>query len=58
MVQQWKNKVEQLKKQLGNADVLNQREEEKIVLISQQLKDSHIASKASSFLDLTYEDLK
>ena len=42
-------KDEQLKHQLENADVLNQQQAEQIPLINQQLKDAHLASKASSF---------
>ena len=33
-VQQWQKRAEQLKKQLGNADVLNQQQEVQIVLIN------------------------
>ena len=58
IVQQWKNKVEQLKHQLGNVDILNQQQVEKIALTNKQLKDALLASKASSFLNLTPEDFK
>ena len=57
MVHQWKKKAEQLKQQLGNADILNQQQAEQIALINQWLKDAHLASKAS-FLDLTLEEFK
>ena len=57
-VQQWKNKVEQLKHQLENSDVLNLQQAEQIAYVNQQLKDAHLASKASSFLDRIPKDFK
>ena len=45
-------KDEQLKHQLENANVLNRQQAEQIAHVNQQLKDAHLASKASSFLDL------
>ena len=45
-------KAEEMKHQLENAEVVNQQQEEQIAHVNQQLKDAHLASKASSFLDL------
>ena len=51
MKQEFENKIKQLQKKtehlkhyLVNADVLNQQQEKKIVILEKQLKDSQIAS--------------
>ena len=51
-------KAKELKHQLENAKVVNQQGAEQIALVNQQVKDAQLASKASSFLDMTPEDFK
>ena len=57
-IEEWKKKVEEAKHQLRNAEVLNQQQVEQIALVNQELKDVHLASKGSSFVDLRLEDFK
>ena len=57
-VDEWKNKVEEVKHQLRNVEFVNQKQVEKIDLINQELKDVHLASKGSSFVDLIPKDFK
>ena len=44
--------------QIRNVEVVNQQQAEKIALINQELKDVHLASKGSSFVNLRPEDFK
>ena len=53
-----KKKVEEEKHQLRNVEVVNQQQEEKIVLVNQELKHVHLVSKGCSFVDVRPEDFK
>ena len=51
-------KVEELKHQLENVEVVNQKRAKKVALVNQQVKDAQLALKASCFLEMTPEDFK
>ena len=57
-LKQLKNKNDYLKHQLENSNVLNQQQANQIAILEKQLKESHLASVASSFSILIAEEFK